>query len=166
MDASSRVDLNKEKGTLSILDGAGKVRLVYTTPLARVPSGKAVPLPLEWDSNTSSLFVWLPDLAFPLIVAFGIATKLPEVKGGFSFGFAFPSFKFNDRGEVVSSSDGYSSEEEESEDKGKEKEKEKSADKDKGKGKFSFGFQGFQAFGGPSEKKVKPTESPKASPKV
>jgi hypothetical protein len=49
----------------------------------------------------SSLHVHLPDLSIPLVIAFGLAGHLPDVKGGFHL--SFPSFKFGAKGEIEDS---------------------------------------------------------------
>lgn len=77
---------------------------------------------MDWDASTSSLSVTLPDISFPLIIAFGLGFKIPDAKGGFNL--AFPSFKFGSKGEIEAESDSDS-------DDNKEK---------KGKGKAGFGL--------------------------
>lgn len=128
LEGGSRVEFNKEKGVLTILDANGKIRLAYSAPFARLSTNKSVTLPLEWDVQSSSLSVSLPDLSFPFVLAFGLS--VPDAKGGFSFGF--PSFKFGSKGEVEDSSS----------------EDEVSAE-GKGKKKFGFGLDvGLPKFGG------------------
>jgi hypothetical protein len=92
------IQFNQEKGILAVLDKSGKPRLVYSSPLVRLPSNKSITLPLEWDAPSSSLSIHLPELSYPLIIAFGLGTKIPDIKGG--FGLSFPSFKFGSKGEV------------------------------------------------------------------
>ena len=89
------------KGVVEILDASGKIRLVYSAPIVHLPSNKSVTLPLALDVDTSTLSITLPDLAFPLVLAFGLG--LPDEKGAFNF--SFPSFKFGSKGEVEDSSD-------------------------------------------------------------
>jgi hypothetical protein len=90
---------------LSIYDKSGKLRLVYSSPVIRLPSGKTITPDLEWDPASSSVHIPLPDLSFPLVIAFGLGAKLPSTKGGFHL--SFPSFKFGAKGEIEdSSSDG------------------------------------------------------------
>lgn len=73
-----------------MVDRHGKIRLAYSAPIVRLPSNKSVTLPLALDIDTSTLSISLPDLSFPLILAFGLG--IPDGKGGFNF--SFPSFKF------------------------------------------------------------------------
>lgn len=109
-DASFKVDFNKEKGYVAILDKSGKARLVYSSPIVQI-GNKTVTLPIEWEPQTNSISVTLPtDSAPPVIVAFGLATKIPKERG--SVEFSFPSFKFGTAGEVGPYSDSESSEEE------------------------------------------------------
>jgi hypothetical protein len=115
------VDFNKEKGTLAILDGAKKVRLVYSSPIVLLPYGKTITPNIEWDAPNSSLSVPLPDLSFPIVVAFGLSDKIPDVKGGFHL--SFPSLKLGAKGEIEDSSS-------ESDDEEKKK-----------KGGFGFGIK-------------------------
>jgi hypothetical protein len=86
---------------IGIYDGFGKLRLVYSAPVLRLPSGKTHTPDLEWDGPSSSISVSLPDLAFPLVVAFGLGVKIPDFKGGFHL--SFPSFKFGAKGEIEDS---------------------------------------------------------------
>lgn len=123
------MSLNKEKGFVSIVDKSDKVYLTYTPPVVRLASNKTVTLPLELDVNSSTLSISLPDLSYPVILAFGLA--LPDAKGGFNFQFAFPSFKFGGKGEIEDSSS--------------------SEDETTGKKKFGFGLP---KFGGKGDKSV------------
>jgi hypothetical protein len=86
---------------LGIFDISGKLRLVYSAPVIRLPSGKTATPDLEWDPSSSSISISLPDLSFPLIVAFGLGVKFPDTKGGFHLNF--PSFKFGAKGEIEDS---------------------------------------------------------------
>jgi hypothetical protein len=101
LDGSSRVEFHKDKGVIGIYDGSGKLRLVYSAPVLRLPSGKTHTPELEWDAASGSISISLPDLSFPLVVAFGLGVKIPDTKGGFHF--AFPSFKFGAKGEIEDS---------------------------------------------------------------
>jgi hypothetical protein len=111
-----------------VLDKHDKIRLVYSPPIIRLSSNKTITLPLDVDLAASSLFVSLPDLSFPLVLAFGLG--VPDAKGGFNLHFSFPSFKFGSKGEVEDES---SSDEE-----------------DKHKKKFDLGF-GVPKFGGKAD---------------
>lgn len=71
---------------------------MYSAPVIRIAAGISTVPELEWDPSTSSLSIALPSPSFPLVIAFGLGAKLPDVKGGFHF--AFPSFKFGSKGEV------------------------------------------------------------------
>lgn len=152
----SRAEFHKDTGVLAIYDKSGKLRLVYSAPVVRHPSGKTINLNLEWDPTSSSIHVPLPDLAFPLVIAFGVGIKIPDVKGGFHFGF--PSFKFGEKGEIEDSS---SSESEDDEKTGKGK-KSRGFDLDIKAPKIGFGF------GGKGEKKTGEVdiEKPDVSGKV
>lgn len=98
------MEFNKEKGVVAILDKSGKVRFVYTAPIVRLPSGKTIIPSLEFDNvDPSSPFITvsLPDVSFPIVIAFGLGAKIPDVKGGFHL--SFPSFKFGSKGEIEDS---------------------------------------------------------------
>lgn len=95
------------------------MKCAYSAPIALLASNKTVTLPLDWDAISSSLSIALPDLSFPLVLAFGIS--VPDAKGGFNFGF--PSFKFGAKGDV-------------------EEDSSESDDETKAKGGFGFGFGG------------------------
>lgn len=114
LDGSSQVEFHKDKGVIAILDKSKKVRLVYSAPVVVLPSGKTTTLDLEWDAPSNSIYVNLPDLSFPLVIAFGLGVKIPDVKGGFHL--SFPSIKFGSKGEAEDSSSSS-----ESEGEGKEK---------------------------------------------
>lgn len=86
---------------MGIYDKSGKLRLVYSAPVVRLPSGKTATLDLDWDPSASSISVTLPELSFPLVIAFGLGLKFPDTKGGFHL--AFPSFKFGAKGEIEDS---------------------------------------------------------------
>lgn len=103
------MDINKEKGYAAILDASGKVRLVYSAPVVRLASGNTITPSIEWDDSSSSLYIALPDLAIPFVIAFGLGLKLPEGKGGFHL--AFPSFKFGAKGEIEDESSSESEDE-------------------------------------------------------
>jgi hypothetical protein len=77
------------------------MQLVYTAPVLRLASNKTSTTDLDWDPSSTSLTVNLPDTSFPLVIAFGVGAKIPDVKGG--FGFSFPSFKLGAKGEIESS---------------------------------------------------------------
>jgi hypothetical protein len=84
------VDFNKERGYLALVKGP--VPLVYYEPIVLLANNKSVKLPLEWDAQSTTLSVVLPDLSFPVIVTFGLGTKIPDAKS--KFGFSFPSLRF------------------------------------------------------------------------
>ena len=77
------VDFNKEKGILAFLDPAGRVRFVYSLPAIKMPSGKKITPSFDWDVNNLDLHVNIPDIDFPLALAFGVSGKLA---GGFGLG--------------------------------------------------------------------------------
>lgn len=89
-------------GFIAFSDQNGNIKLVYTSPIARLASA-TVPLPLEWDATSSSISVSLPELSFPLVLAFGLGAEKPENKEKFKF--TFPWFKFGAYGNVENSSD-------------------------------------------------------------
>jgi hypothetical protein len=60
--------------------------------------------------------VQLPELSFPLVIAFGLSAHLPDGKGGFHL--AFPSFKFGAKGEIEDSDSSDSDDEEKAKKKG------------------------------------------------
>ena len=101
LDGSSKIEYKEEKGALGIFDKFGKLRLVYSAPIILLPSGKTVTPDLEWNQSSSSISIALPDLSFPLVIAFGVGVKFPDAKGGFHL--SFPSFKFGAKGEVEAS---------------------------------------------------------------
>lgn len=103
MEAGIKVEYNTDKGYVAFVDIAGKPHLVYSAPMARLASGKTATLAIDWDGTTSSIFVDLPDISTPLVLAFGVGLSLPDAKVG--FGFSFPSFKFKGNGDVSDSSD-------------------------------------------------------------
>lgn len=112
------MEFNKEKGYLAVFDKSGKLRLVYSSPLVRLPSNKTTVPQLEWDAASSSIQIALPDLApsYPLVIAFGLNAKLPE-PGRDWFNFSFPSIRLPKFGVELSDS------ESESDDEGKKKHK-------------------------------------------
>ena len=135
-DASARIDFNKEKGFLAIYDKTGKLRIVYASPILRLPSNKTASAPLDWDASSSSIHVALPEaaLSFPLVLVFGLSVKLPE-HGHDWFRFSFPSIKLPKPGFEISDS--------ESDDDNDES-------KQKSKGGFGFGIKAPK-FGGSTE---------------
>ena len=86
-----------------VQDNLGNVQLVYSAPVLRHASKKATIPELDWDAASGTLSFHLPDTAFPLVIAFGVGTKLPDAKGG--FGLSFPSFKFGKEDAIYSSSE-------------------------------------------------------------
>lgn len=137
LDGSSRVEFHKDKGAIGIHDGSGKLRLVYSAPVLRLSSGKTHTPDFEWDTYSSSISISLPDLSFPLVVAFGLSTEIPDVKG--EFHFSFPSFKFGAKGEIESS----------------DSESDSDSDEEKKKGGFRIGIKAPKfGFGGKKDKQV------------
>lgn len=92
------MEFNKEHGVVVIYDKVGKVKLVYSAPVLFLASNKTTTVGLDWDAASSSISFTLPDFSLPFVIAFGLSSKLPDVKGGFHL--AFPSFKFGGKGEV------------------------------------------------------------------
>lgn len=107
------MEYNQEKGVIAILDKSGKPRLVYSAPIIQLSSKKSITAPLEWDSATSTISIHLPEVTFPLVIAFGLSTKIPDVKGGFNLSFPSLKFKFGSKGEVEIEDSSSSSESEE-----------------------------------------------------
>ena len=105
------MEFNPDKGALAILDKSKKVRLVYAAPVVLLPGGKTITPNLEWDGSLHHLSFSLPELSFPLVIAFGVGVKVPEVRGGFHL--SFPSFKFGAKGEIEDSSSSSSDSDEE-----------------------------------------------------
>jgi hypothetical protein len=101
LEAGIRVEYSTEKGYVAFVSSSGKPHLVYSAPIARLASGKTRTLSIDWDGASSSIFVDLPDLSSPIVLAFGLGLTLPDGKGG--FGFSFPSFKFRGNGEISES---------------------------------------------------------------
>jgi hypothetical protein len=102
----------KDKGVLAVLGKSGKIQLVYSSPVLRLASNKTITPTMEWNLMTNTLSIPLPDVNIPFIVAFGVGSKVPEVKGG--LGFSFPTFKFGAKGDVESGDDAGSEDERES----------------------------------------------------
>ena len=90
------MECNKEKGYIAFVDKHGKLRLVYSQPILRLPTNKTDFAQFEWDAPTSSIFVSVPDTAVPTVIAFGVGTKIPDGKLGFSI--SFPSLKLKASG--------------------------------------------------------------------
>ena len=99
--SGAKADFNKERGYLALVKGS--VTLVYYAPVVLLPNNKTVTLPLDWDAQATTLSIVLPDLTFPVIIAFGLGTKIPD--GKHKFGFSFPSLKFGSSGDVESDDD-------------------------------------------------------------
>ncbi len=113
---NGKVEFNKDYKCLSFFDKNGSFKFAYFPPLVRLPSGTSFTSDLQWDPATSYLSPSLFDPSFPLVIAFPISGKLPEVKSSFSLAGFFPSLRFGAKGEVEdaeSSSDSSSDEEEE-----------------------------------------------------
>lgn len=68
----------------------------------RLPSNKTATPQLDWDPATNTISFALPEVSFPIAIAFGVSVKLPDPKLG-SFSLSFPSLKFGAKGEVESS---------------------------------------------------------------
>lgn len=84
---------------MAFSDSDDKLLLVYTAPVALLPNRKSVPVALEWDGETSSIAVQLPTTTeFPLILAFGVSSKLPKSKSEVLF--SFPSIRFRPTGKA------------------------------------------------------------------
>ena len=76
---------------------------MYSSPVVRLPSNETVTLPIEWDGENSAISVKLPE-GSPLIVAFGVAAKLPKSKRDF-LALLFPWLKFGASGTVEDGED-------------------------------------------------------------
>jgi hypothetical protein len=85
--------LHIDNSSASVADPSGKFKVVYSSPLVRLPHSKRTSsLPLDWDSDTSSLVVTLPSLEVPIILAFGLIGPTPEVEEKRGHQLSFPSF--------------------------------------------------------------------------
>lgn len=91
--------MDKEKGVVTFADQTNRKRVVYSSPVVLLGSNKTIPLNIDWDGPLSAIAVHLPDLSYPLVIAFGVSAKVPESKAQ-SRHFSFPSFKFSPSGEV------------------------------------------------------------------
>jgi hypothetical protein len=124
---------------IGVYDLSGKLRLVYSAPVLRLPSGKTHTLGLDWDPASASVTISLPDLSFPLVIAFGLGVKIPDAKGGFHL--SFPSFKFGAKGEI--------------EDSGSDSDSDSDSDNDdKKKGGFGFGIKAAKFGFGKKDKSI------------
>lgn len=97
---------------MAFSNAAGKVLLVYSNPIARLASNKTVTLPIEWDAANSSVIVPLPELAYPLVVTFGVGYQIPKSKADSIKAFFSAFRKAPGTGEDTSSSSSSSSEDE------------------------------------------------------
>lgn len=51
---------------------------MYSSPLVLLPSGEVVKAPVEWDGENSGISIKLPADTHPLVVVFGVGSKVPE----------------------------------------------------------------------------------------
>ena len=65
---------------------------MYSSPVLHLPDGEVVTPSFDWDPLSSALSLSLPEPTFPLVIAFGLGTTIPDIKGGLHL--SFPSFKF------------------------------------------------------------------------
>jgi hypothetical protein len=94
-----KVELNKEKGVVTFSDHEGKLKFVYISPVLLLSSGKTVPVAIDWQGPSSSLAVLLPETTFPLVLAFGVASKVPESREK-ARNISFPFFRFGATGDL------------------------------------------------------------------
>eukprot|EP00026_Physarum_polycephalum_P000009 Phypoly_transcript_00009.p1 GENE.Phypoly_transcript_00009~~Phypoly_transcript_00009.p1 ORF type:complete len:3931 (-),score=966.04 Phypoly_transcript_00009:22-11814(-) len=81
-EGPAKVEYNKEKSSVAFFDAAGKVRLVYSAPTAKLSDNRTVTLGLDWDAAASAIVVTLPELrSAPLVLAFAVGLKYTELKG-------------------------------------------------------------------------------------
>ena len=80
-------------------DHAGKLKFVYIAPVILLASGKTVPVNIDWEGPSNSLFVLLPDMSYPMVLAFGVTGKLPESRDT-ARNISFPSFRFGASGNI------------------------------------------------------------------
>jgi hypothetical protein len=82
VEGSTRVEVNKEKASVAFFDGAGKVRLVYSAPTAKLSNNQTVTLGLDWDPSASAIAITLPEpRSPPMVIAFAVGLKYIELKG-------------------------------------------------------------------------------------
>jgi hypothetical protein len=101
LEGSDKIEYNVEHNYLVVSDQGGNPRLVYSSPLLRLPNGQTSVQRVEWDPQSLSLSLSLSsDLAsYPSVLAFPVAGKRPD--GPFSFSTSFPSLRFGVTGEVA-----------------------------------------------------------------
>jgi hypothetical protein len=75
---TSDYQINKEEGVVTFLEKSGKYRITYAKPLIRVASSPyASYTPLEWDNLAREIVVTLPACEAPVILVFGLHTRVP-----------------------------------------------------------------------------------------
>jgi len=101
------VQLNKEKGSLALLDASGKVALAFITPT--IKHGKKTVMPnFDWNPNSSEFSISFGGISFPASLVFGVGIQLPSIevgKPGFGFGFGFGKKKSGNAGDEDESSE-------------------------------------------------------------
>ncbi len=102
MDGDLQIEHFKEQNVVAILSKTRSPYIVYSAPLVQLANGKTISLPLGYDPSSFRLYISLPDLSFPVAIAFGVGAKIPDVKSK-GFGFSFPNFKLGAAGEVEAS---------------------------------------------------------------
>lgn len=71
------MEVHKEKGYVAFSDQNGELKVVYTSPVALLANNKKTTIPIDWDGPSTSIIVSLPDLSYPVIIAFGVSSQLP-----------------------------------------------------------------------------------------
>jgi hypothetical protein len=96
---STALEYNPD-GYVAFSDQNSQLIFVYSAPIARLPSGETVTLPIEWDAGNSAISVNVPEATTgPIVVAFGITAKLPTSKRDF-LSHLFPRLQFDTSGAV------------------------------------------------------------------
>ena len=82
VEGTSRVELNKEKASVAFFDAAGRVRLVYSAPTAKLSNNQTITLGIDWDASASAIVITLPEQSSPpLVLALALGLKYTELKG-------------------------------------------------------------------------------------
>jgi hypothetical protein len=90
--------LNKEKGVVTFADHEGNLKFVYISPVFLL-SNRTIPANIDWQGPSSSLVVLLPEMVYPMVLAFGVSARVPESREN-SRNISFPSFKFGPSGNI------------------------------------------------------------------
>lgn len=75
---------------------------MYSLPIVRLPMNKTKQLPIEWDAPSSSITVKLPEDSYPLVLVFGLSSKVPKSRRDL-LSLLFPWLKFKQASEDIDS---------------------------------------------------------------